>query len=448
MCPALPPSICVQESDVVTWTLGDQAYDASGSVSYTVMVTHPLISGTLLLNTATITDQDGVSSTTELTTPIHSSHILQIAKVVTPAVALPSALLTYTIAYSVSGNEPAQDVTLSDLVPQYTIFYTATPVPDSYPPVGTRGMVVWHLGTLLTETSGITIQTGFVSLVVAAQPSLPDGLVIPNTATISDTTPLSTSSTASVTVESSHSITVVKTSPVTSAELGDLITYTLEYTVAGDEQSTPFIRDDVGSPSVFVTASGGISMETPASGATGTVLWYLGTLSPTPDVPATGTVTLTVRVAGLVSDGEIVENAASIHSGGMVNNSVATVTMLAPTLHFVKRSTPSDAVRPSDVISYQLCYSNTGSVTATQSVITDMIPANTSFVPGSADNGPGTVQYHTESGWHDAEPEGVNGLRWRIPEVAPGGGRVLCLLCRPGQYSPGYRGYAGGPAVR
>jgi uncharacterized repeat protein (TIGR01451 family) len=418
--------LCSHVGEEVSWSLGDQPHNASGRVTLTLIVTYPLRSGTPITNLATITDSQGISQTAETVTPVTATHRLAVLKSVTPETIAPGDLLTYTIVYTVAGNEPAYAVTVSDATPQHTTFVAAQPPPDVRPDVGGTGAVVWQLGDMLTATSTIVEQTGILTLVVQADPSLPNNLAIRNRAVITDSAGLTNEATTTATVTSAHTFTVTKTSAVASAGLGDTITYTIGYTLTGDQPVAPYLRDDVNPPVAFVAASGGLTVEHPAPGIPGTVIWHLGTLTPTQSTQITGAVELIVRVTEPASDGQHLANTASIHDGPQVDEDTITVTLRAPTLHFAKQGTPAATVEPGTVISYALCYSNTGSETATNAVITDLVPLNTTYQPGSAQPGPGSLAYYDGTTWSDTQPVHVVGLRWHIPAI-PATGETECV---------------------
>ena len=73
--------------NLIQWNVG--TLDANGlnprTVTFTVLVNSPLVSGTLLANTAMVTATNSVTKTDTVTTPVNSGHTLFIDKVETPA---------------------------------------------------------------------------------------------------------------------------------------------------------------------------------------------------------------------------------------------------------------------------------------------------------------------------------------------------------------------------
>lgn len=67
---------------------------------------------------------------------------------------------------------------------------------------------------------------------------------------------------------------------------------------------------------------------------------------------------------------------------------------------------PTGEVKPGDTITYQVCFSNSGNGNAVNAVLTDPIPVNTTYVPGSATGG-GTYAAATKT------------LTWKKDPLAP-----------------------------
>ncbi len=106
-----------------------------------------------------------------------------------------------------------------------------------------------------------------------------------------------------------------------------------------------------------------------------------------------------------------------------------------PALDFDKRVSPEEGsmVEPGQTLQYTLCYSNTGNRLATGVVITDSIPFNTTYAPGSAAAGAGSipVEYSVDNGltWLPGEPTpatDVTDLRWLIGDL-PGNSGQQCV---------------------
>ena len=160
----------------MTWDLGDQNPPASGMVTLVVRVDTPLLTGTVLFNAALITDTQGITDTDTVDTPVESAHTLALTKTAEPPVVQAGDLLTYTLAWAVSGNEPALSVTISDTLPAHTSFVTAT-----LPHTLTDDLVRWPLGNQDPDASGV------VTLVVRVDTPLLTGTMLSNAALITDT---------------------------------------------------------------------------------------------------------------------------------------------------------------------------------------------------------------------------------------------------------------------
>src|SRR5207249_1573259 len=133
------------------------------------------------------------------------------------------------------------------------------------------------------------------------------------------------------------------------------------------------ITDTVPVNTSFVSATGGGTL------AAGVVTWNIGALA----AGASSSVQLVVAVTSPLANGTIITNGTySIDSNETAPTNGAAITTTvssAPVLNVSKTDSP-DPVNAGSNITYAISYSNTGNANATGVVITDTIPANTSFV--------------------------------------------------------------------
>ena len=87
-----------------------------------------------------------------------------------------------------------------------------------------------------------------------------------------------------------------------------------------------------------------------------------------------------------------------------------TSTAVTDSMTLTKTNSPAGAVNMGDTITYTLTYKNTGAENATGVVITDTIPANTTFVPGSISSIP-LIAMVTQT---------ANTISWTVGNLLPG----------------------------
>ena len=360
--PAATTAPLVGGTGLVTWDLGDQNPPASGMVTLVVRVDTPLLTGTVLFNAALITDTQGITDTDTVDTPVESAHTLALTKTAEPPVVQAGDLLTYTLAWAVSGNEPALSVTISDTLPAHTSFVTAT-----LPHTLTDDLVRWPLGNQDPDASGV------VTLVVRVDTPLLTGTMLSNAALITDTQGITDTDTVDTPVESAHTLVLTKTAEPALVQAGDLLTYTLAWSVAGNEPALGVtISDTVPANSVFDSCNGGLTCV--ESG--GLVTWGLGDQNP----PASGVVTLVVRVDTPLLTGTVLFNAALItDTQGLTDtDTVDTPVGSAHTLALTKTADPA-VVQAGGLLTYTLAWAVAGNQPALGVIISDTVPANTAF---------------------------------------------------------------------
>jgi len=179
-------------------------------------------------------------------------------------------------------------------------------------------------------------------------------------------------------------LTLVKSSLPTSGatvQIGDSITYTLDYANTGGSDATgSLVSDPLPADVTFVSADNGGSYDA----ATNTVSWALGTIQP----GTSGTVSFVVMVATTATDGEVITNVGAISAAGLspVSSNPVTVTVTVtpptPTLDIVKKVNKSSA-EFGDTLTYSFTVT-AGGVDQTGIKATDTIPDGTTYVPSSA----------------------------------------------------------------
>ncbi len=189
---------CGESGGLVTWSLGTVNPPASGVVTLVVQVASPLVSGARPLQRRRHHRHlRPAGDTDEITTPVQSSHSLSITKTASPSPVQAGDRLTYTLAWAVTGNEPAFGVTVSDTVPANTTYeacYGGLSCGES------GGLVTWSLGTVNPPASGV------VTLVVQVASPLVSGTVLYNAVAITDTSGLSDTDEVTTPVESAHAL--------------------------------------------------------------------------------------------------------------------------------------------------------------------------------------------------------------------------------------------------
>ena len=173
------------------------------------------------------------------------------------------------------------------------------------------------------------------------------------------------------------SLSISKSQSADPVQVGASLVYTLTYQNIGTDTVSGVVVTDVLDPNVtYVTASitpdGGTAQNAP--------YWTIGILL---SDSVSGTIVLTANVDGLLPNGTVLTNTASIGSDQTAPESdQITATVKAPTLELTKRG-HTDSVPAGAPLTYTLAYTNSGDATATGVVITDVLDGNVTFVSAS-----------------------------------------------------------------
>ncbi len=368
-----------------TYAAGSLPGGATRSLTFTVNVDALLPAGvTQIVNTAGIAD-DGLNgadtnpanNTASTVTPVIATPDLTLTKSDGGVITAPGATLVYTLTYANIGNQEATGVVIAETVPANATFAGLT----GWNCAGTSCQ--YNLGALPATASGnITFAVTIVN-------PLPAGVTqIDNAASIADDgsngadpTPTNNTAATLTPVEATPDLEISKSNGVSTVQPGDTLTYQIVVTNTGNQNATSVrITDNIPAQTSFIAASDGGSQTTP-----GVVTWPAFALD---GDGANVTRVLTVTVTDpFPADTNIITNTATVADDGTngpdptpTNNTAEDVDIViaAPVLQLSKDNGMTTVV-PGNTIIYRLIITNSGSQLAAGIVLTDTLPAHTTF---------------------------------------------------------------------
>jgi uncharacterized repeat protein (TIGR01451 family) len=370
------------------------------SITYTVTGTIAASATGTLVNTATVTAPAGfVEGDTSNNTATDSDTLtpqaeLSMTKSDSPDPVIAGTNVTYTLDFANSGPSDAQNVSITDALPAGTTFVSAT-APAGWtamtPAVGGTGNVVF---TKSTAASG---ELASFTIVVNVNASAADGSIITNSAVAAsdatDPTPGNNTGTTTTTVSALADLSVTKTDSPDPVNAGANLTYTVTVTNNGasDAQGVS-LTDAVPANTTFVSAmqtSGpAFTLTTPPVGGTGSLSATVATLA----AGASAAFTFVVNVDLATADATLLSNTATVTSTttdpNSANNSDTETTAVQVVNLAVSKTDSPDPVVAGTNLTYTIMLTKTGSGTADNVSLSDVIPAGTTFVSASQTSGP------------------------------------------------------------
>lgn len=332
--------------------------------------------------------------TTTTPTPIAETIVqnaeLESNKTVDLSVANIGDALTYTITLENIGNIPMTNVSVIDQPPVGTQFIVDSVTVNGGSQLGVDPSIGIPIGTIqpnqiVTITFQVTITnippngvvTNVGSVNFTSQPNPNE----PPITEIEETPPVNTEIINSI-------INPSKTADRNNVDIGDIITYTVTFQNLQTVQLTDIVfTDPIPTGTTFIPNSVTIN-GTPTSNIDPALGISLGTLNPSESV----VVTFQVRVVSIPPNGIIV-NEATITYTFQPNPGEPPVTVITPTpptTTNVNTATTNPTKSADkvfallgDTITYTISLQNTGTVPATNVLVTDPIPAGTTFIPNS-----------------------------------------------------------------
>jgi len=368
--------------DKVTWDIGTIGPLQSQSVVLSVRLDDDLTNGDQISYNSSANLSNGSTAGAGLVVFVSSEPELSLQKTSSRTTVGAGEELTYTLNFANQGSQ-TPGALLRDFLPFQTKFISATDGGSHQ-----SGIVTWDVGAIEANASGsveVTVMTGSPLL---------NGTVISNVAELEPSVGLGVSASADVTVSTIPNLTLSKSTSQSIVLAGSNLSYTLQYQNTGATTANNVVIADVlPQGTTFVAPSSG------GSQSGGVVTWNVGNIGPGQG----GSVNLTVLVDAVIPNGTLLHNSSSIRADNSPPSQaplVDTIVDSRPDLQFSKRASPVQ-VAPGDTVTYTLEYENTGSDTASNVAITDLLPDRTSFVSASDsgvfDDKAGTITWNIGS---------------------------------------------------
>ncbi|MBI4786984.1 MAG: DUF11 domain-containing protein [Chloroflexi bacterium] len=363
--------------------IGSVGGGATGSVAFTVTISNPVPSGTTqIVNTASVADDgaQGPDPTPSNNTATDTASLtglapdLGIAITHTPASVTPGGIITFTLAYSNTGNIGATNVTITETVPANSTF---TGAGWSCPTGSVAGTVCTrNVGSVAGGGGGASVE--FVVTVVNPVPA--GTTQIADNATIgddgangADANLANNSDSDAVPLVAQVDLRMSKNDGGVSVTPGGLITYTLAYTNAGNIAVTGVVITETIPANTTYAGTGWTCVG-------GTCTRSIGSV----EGGATGSVAFTVQVANPVPPGTTqISNSAIIgddHASGPDanpgdNSAMDTTPVLQDADLEIDKSDGQATAIPGASLTYTITVTNHGPIPVAGAGVSDTLPA-------------------------------------------------------------------------
>ncbi len=377
--------------------IGQSTAANAASATFAVQVDDPLPAGVnAVLNAAVLgTTDPGGPETPPATddTPVTATPDLAITKTASATSVEPGDVLVYTLSYQNIGNQGATGVVITETVPANTTFNAGGSA------AGWSCVDGAPAGTVCTYNVVGEVAAGAAAVSLAFAVNIPDPIpagmedvdnlvsIVDDGSNGTDPNPDNNSDNENTPVDAMPALEVTKTDNNVSVAPGDAITYVINYANTGDQNATGVVLTETVPAHTTYTGAGWTCVPDASAGSSCTIA--IGALA----AGGNGTVNFVVTVADPIPAGvESIANVVTIHSDGeggepstpptdptdpRIDDEETPVDALP---ELVVEKTDNDAVvSPGDQITYAITYRNIGNQNATGVVLTETVPAHTTY---------------------------------------------------------------------
>ncbi|MET3197421.1 UNVERIFIED_ORG: putative repeat protein (TIGR01451 family) [Bacillus proteolyticus] len=292
--------------------------------------------------------------------------------------------IEYTVFIQNNGSATTNSIFFTDTIADGTVFIPGsvvvnnTVLPAADPNIGFSIPNV-AAGQMAT----ITFQVSVTNL-PAVNPT-------PNTANVvydfifnPDFAPIQKSTTSNTTFVQINDADIVslKTVDLTTVTIGDILTYTTTLTNTGNTDATAVVfTDNIPNGTTFIDGSVLVN-NIPQLNANPSAGILVGTIAPNISIP----VTFSVTVVALPASGHVQNQSTSrytINVEEQISTSNITFTEVISANVIATKTTPIQYADLQTIIPYTISITNNGNIQVENIIVTDIIPANTSFIENS-----------------------------------------------------------------
>lgn len=340
-----------------SWLIGTLPPGTGGTITVTVDIASPLANGSTLPMTFRITDVFGNETIATATNTVQSAPQLTLAITDVPDPAPADGIVLYDAVFTNPGTDSAFDVVLNmGYDPQLT-YVDADVTPD------TSAGTTWTIPEIRGgQSERVRIQVQVPSVV-------PNGTLLTSSGTVTDSLGNTASASVDTTVQSAPALSLVVSDAPDPVLTGGQITYDLTYSNTGSDVANGVAISATYSPQIVFSSA----VPPPDAGTDN--FWTIGSLAPG------ATATISIVVDAVAPNGSIA-TLTGVMSDVLSHSATATASTvidLVPALQLGMVGTP-EPIHPGSLITYNLTFGNTGTLDATGSVLSAVLPSGVSFV--------------------------------------------------------------------